>query len=112
MTQVTHHLEDFNSDVKVWAGADPSLHDGDFAFYLADIFVESVQYGNRTGLCNLMEQISELDLQDQLQAVASAAKIAGVAPEDYDRESLKNVTITDSAARAWTYQYCTAFGWF
>lgn len=101
-----------NAEVKNLSGAYPSMNDGDFAFYLADIFVESVQYGNRTGLCNLMSTIANSTLEEQLQVVAEQAKSAGVAPEDYDRVVLKNTTITDSAGRAWTYQYCTQFGWF
>jgi len=36
-------------------GANPNMNIGDFAFYFADIFVETVQYGNRTGLCDLMK---------------------------------------------------------
>ena len=31
-----------------------TAHDGDFAFYLADIIVETIQYGDKTGLCNIM----------------------------------------------------------
>ena len=46
------------------------------------------------------------------EAIAAHAKIAGVAPGDYDRRALKNTTITDSSARSWTYQYCTQYGWF
>ena len=36
-------------------GAYPHMDNGDFAFYFADIFVETVQYGNRTGLCDLVK---------------------------------------------------------
>lgn len=32
--------------------------------------------------------------------------------QDYDRRIIKNTNITDSAARPWTYQYCTEFGFF
>lgn len=83
------------------------MNDGDFAFYFSDIFVETVQYGNRTGLCNLMSQIEGKSLNDKMDAITAHAKIAGVAPADYDRIALKNTTITDSAARPWTYQFCT-----
>jgi len=54
---LSEELKANNAKVKMAAGAPASLNDGDFAFYLADIFVESVQYGNRTGLCKLMESI-------------------------------------------------------
>jgi pimeloyl-ACP methyl ester carboxylesterase len=95
------------TEIKISSGASPDINDGDFAFYFSDIFVESVQYGNRTGLCNLMSEIEGKPLQEQLQAISAHAELAGVAPGDYDRRAIKNTTITDSAARAWTYQYCT-----
>ena len=50
-------------------GASPGMHNGDFAFYFADIFVESVQYGDRTGLCDLVRTIKDKDLIDQLEAL-------------------------------------------
>jgi len=95
------------TEIKVSSGASADINDGDFAFYFSDIFVESVQYGNRTGLCKLMSEIEGKPLQDRLLAVSAHAQLAGVAPGDYDRRAIKNTTITDSAARAWTYQYCT-----
>jgi hypothetical protein len=50
-------------------GADQQIADGDFAFFFADIFVESVQYGNRVGLCDLMNTIKSAPLMDQLVAL-------------------------------------------
>lgn len=93
-------------------GASSKMDNGDFAFYFADIFVESVQYGNRTGLCNLMKEIEEMELNDQLDAILAQAQSAGVAPADYCRHAIKNTTVTLSAARPWTYQYCTEFGFY
>lgn len=40
------------NEVMTALGASTDMHIGDFAFYFADIFVESVQYGNRSGLCD------------------------------------------------------------
>jgi hypothetical protein len=41
------------------------------------------------------------------------ADSAGVAANDYDRRKLAVDTPTDQAtARAWTYQYCSEFGWY
>lgn len=108
-------FEDQNNDLsdsKMSTGACPMMHDGDYAFFFSDIFVESVQYGNRTGLCKLMASIEGKPLKEKLLAIKDHAKIAGVAPEDYDRRAIKNTTITDSSARAWTYQYCTQYGFF
>lgn len=110
--RLTDQLKVNNSAVKIALGASPDINDGDFAFFFADIFVTSVQYGNRTGLCNFLSQIEDMPFDDQLLEVAKQAQIAGVAPGDYDRNVLKNVKITDSPARSWTYQYCTEFGWF
>mgnify|MGYP006110324841 FL=1 len=45
------------------------MDNGDFEFYFADIFVESVQYGNRTGLCNMLQDVKDLDETQQLQAI-------------------------------------------
>jgi len=43
-------------------GAYPGMDNGDFEFYFADIFVESVQYGNRTGLCDMLKEVKDLNL--------------------------------------------------
>ena len=50
-------------------GAYKGMHNGDFAFFFADIFVESVQYGDRTGLCDLMNEIKDQPFTDQLVAI-------------------------------------------
>lgn len=47
-----------------------SIRSDDFMFYYADIFVTSVQYGNRTTLCNMLEP-----LQGQGQAAIFDAMI-------------------------------------
>ena len=93
-------------------GAFKGMDNGDFAFYFADIFVESVQYGNRTGLCDLVQEIQDKSFNDQLDAIKGQADLAGVAPSDYCRHAIKNTTVTLSAARPWTYQYCTEFGFY
>ena len=38
-------------------GAWETMHNGDFAYYFADLFSVPVQYGNRTGLCDLIKDI-------------------------------------------------------
>jgi len=57
--------EEIMTTMGAWAGMD----NGDFEFYFADIFVESVQYGNRTGLCNMLLDVKDLDETQQLQAI-------------------------------------------
>ena len=84
-------------------GAYSHMDNGDFAFYFADIFVETVQYGNRTGLCQLVKEIQDLEFNDQLDAIKAQADRSGVAPSDYCRHAISNTTVTTSAARPWTY---------
>ncbi len=94
-------------------GAYGGMDNGDFAFYFADIFVESVQYGDRTGLCDVMKEIKDKPLWDQLTALRGQADKAGVAPQDYCRNQIKKTDkVYDNAARSWTYQYCTEFGFY
>lgn len=46
-------------------------------------------------------------------AIRGQAKKAGVAPEDYCRNQIKKTDkVYDNAARSWTYQYCTEFGFY
>lgn len=53
----------------------------DFMFYYADIFVESVQYGNRTLLCDTLaglEGMTNKYIFDQMTVFGST--VAGVNP--------------------------------
>ena len=80
---------------------------GDFMFYYADIFVESVQYGNRTLLCNTLKALSALGATQQeiFRAMTKfGSAIPGVNPPDYDA----NIIAIPAAdpfgwARPWTY---------
>jgi pimeloyl-ACP methyl ester carboxylesterase len=88
------------------------LHDGDFAFYLADMFVLSVQYGGRTALCEFLDSLADKDMDEHFLLTAEYVKDVG-SPSEYDRNALKNITIVpESPMRQWTYQYCTEFGFF
>lgn len=61
----------------------------DFMFYYADIFVESVQYGNRTTLCQMLSRnILSSDYSQFLVITSFGADIAGVTPPDYDTREL------------------------
>ena len=88
------------------------LDDRDFAFYFADMFVLSVQYGGRTELCKFLESLAGKDMMEHYRLTANYVSKVG-SPEEYNRENLKNKTIVPSnPGRQWTYQYCTEFGWF
>jgi hypothetical protein len=86
----------------------------DFMFYYADIFVEGVQYGHRTALCDLMAEHTESSNFDIFMAVTNfGATVAGVNPPDYDTRELAKTEINfGTSGRQWTYQYCTEYGWF
>lgn len=88
------------------------LHDGDFAFYLADLFVSPVQYGNRTQLCEFLETLADVAPMDRYKKLAEFTK-GSHSLDSYDRQALKNETIVVAkSSRQWTYQYCTEFGYF
>lgn len=88
------------------------LDDRDFAFFFADMFVLSVQYGGRTELCQFLESLAGKDMMKHFELTAKYVSKIG-SPEEYNRDSLKNETIvTSNPGRQWTYQYCTEFGWF
>lgn len=86
----------------------------DFMFYYADIFVESVQYGHRTELCDMLaSHAGESDQNIFYYSVMFGDQVAGVTPGDYDTNILSSPVInTNTSGRQWTYQYCTEYGWF
>ena len=88
----------------------------DWMFYYADIFVESVQYGNRTYLCDNLTRLAEQGATNDMivsEMVRFGAEVAGVTPPDYDTHLIAQTTIDPySSARPWTFQYCTEYGWF
>lgn len=91
------------------------MREDDFYFFLADIFVETVQYGNAVKLCHVMGSVQGMDfLTEQVPAVAKLARDQGVSPPDYDSVGkLADTTVDEySSGRCWTYQYCSQFGWF
>ena len=77
----------------------------DFMFYYADIFVEGVQYGNRTGLCELLRDNQDASDEEIFKAVTEfGANVAGVNPPDYDTRELAKTEINfNTSGRQWTY---------
>ena len=85
---------------------------GDFAFYLADLFVGPIQYGNRTQLCSFLQTIINSSPFDKISKLADYTK-GSHSLTSYDRNSLRVEDIVVSkSSRQWTYQYCTEFGYF
>jgi hypothetical protein len=89
---------------------------GDFFFYIADIVVEGVQYGNRTDLCDIFKNDPDPSYEGAGVPAYSVEMRAfsesiGVGLDDYNRNGA-NFKNFGSAAYPWTYQYCTEFGWY
>lgn len=91
----------------------PNMRTDDFMFYYADVFVESVQYGNRTGLCAMMASNAGKTDEEIFNAVNAFGVTQGVTAPDYDTILMQDTTIdTHASGRPWTYQYCTEYGFF
>lgn len=86
------------------------LNEGEFLFMFADVFVELVQYGKRTGLCDLL---ADKSLDDQMETVANYTR-QNVDIREYGSYYLRNDTYDPEKAgsRQWTYQTCTEVGFF
>ena len=57
----------------------------DWMFYYADIFLESVQYGNRTKMCDLLKENETADSDDIVSLMTQfGTNVANVNPGDYD----------------------------
>lgn len=82
-----------------------NLENGDFAFFLADLFVGPIQYGNRTELCTFVESIANLEIMQKFQKTAEYTA-GSHSVGSYNRYILKDETIvTSKSSRQWTYQY-------
>eukprot|EP01017_Pseudomicrothorax_dubius_P002878 TRINITY_DN1025_c0_g1_i13.p1 TRINITY_DN1025_c0_g1~~TRINITY_DN1025_c0_g1_i13.p1 ORF type:complete len:389 (-),score=100.83 TRINITY_DN1025_c0_g1_i13:396-1562(-) len=100
---------DKSQQIKASFGAE-KLTDDEFFFYIADVFVETVQYGGRIALCN---KITRKSFDSLLQLVKEIANSSNVFPPDYGSYYLSNTTYDiDKNGRQWTYQYCSQMGWF
>lgn len=86
----------------------------DWMFYYADIFLESVQYGNRTKMCDLLQANSDATQDEIVMTMTNfGSTVAGVNPGDYDTRVIAETTVDPmSSARPWTFQYCSEYGWF
>jgi hypothetical protein len=69
------------------------LDNGDFMYYLADIFAGKVQYGKRQSLCNMLMSVQSFSPLDQLPVVKQIADQMGMTDyAGYDRRLLTNIT--------------------
>ena len=95
------------------AGPTPDMRTDDWMFFYADVFVEGVQYGGRTALCETLKGLEGSSNDDIVEAMVAYGAAEGVSPPDYDSAVIADTTVdVHSSARPWTYQYCTEYGWF
>ena len=80
-------------------------------FYIADIFTISVQYGQRTELCQTLSKQSFYDFpEENMKALGDKHNVFF---SDYDSSQLNATNVTSSSViRQWTYQYCSMFHWY
>lgn len=69
------------------------LNKKDFFWFLSDIYTMGVQYGDRTGLCDMLIEKSSEPIKDQLASLAEYAAKKGVKYEDYAALNLKQTKI-------------------
>lgn len=67
--------------------ANPTAKNGDVLFYLADAFAITVQYGNRTGLCNLLDKIQSKPFKEKIELFKNGTN-KSVKMKDYDRSQI------------------------
>ena len=93
-------LESFNAQ---------NLSNEEFLFFLADIFVELVQYGKREFLCDLLKNKS---VDEQMDAIRNYS-LVNAPPQSYGAYYLRNETVdVNNDGRQWTYQTCAEVGYF
>ena len=91
------------------------LNEGQFMDFYADHYTGAVQYSSRRKFCQSLKTITSQSehVVDWLSGYAKIGEEYGVKAADYLLTLILNTKIDeDLSERQWTYQYCTAFGWF
>ena len=81
---------------KIESDASKLPHVGDFMWYLSDIFTMGVQYGGRTGMCELLTNGTIYNKTTGIYnfyAFGDFALSEKVSIEDYERVWLSNTTL-------------------
>merc|ERR1711935_28200 len=88
-------------------GAGDAYDTNDFMVYLNSIWVEHVQYGTRSEMCDYIVSLKDFPLETQLAALAKYGGEAGL-----DGISAVQSTKIDfqASGRQWNYQVCTNMG--
>ena len=86
----------------------PNMKDFDFFFYVSDIVVEQIQYGNRPGFC---DKVIGKTPDEVFKVLANIGGESGF--KSYDSTYLSNTDINvQDNMRQWTYQYCSQLAYF
>eukprot|EP00826_Nyctotherus_ovalis_P034464 TRINITY_DN2879_c0_g2_i10.p1 TRINITY_DN2879_c0_g2~~TRINITY_DN2879_c0_g2_i10.p1 ORF type:complete len:401 (+),score=113.65 TRINITY_DN2879_c0_g2_i10:103-1305(+) len=83
----------------------------DFEFYYSDIFVETVQYGRGSHLCQYMDKIKfDKNRQEKLAELALNNRAQ---PHKYAFQYIRSTYHNPMHSyRQWTYQFCSALAYF
>ena len=86
------------------------LPNDEFLWFFADAIAETVQYGGRTKLCQLLDAPT---LEERYHNIQQLVKNQAT-PSDYGTYYLKNTTIDpdNDGGRQWTWQFCSELGAF
>lgn len=93
-------------------GADPTMNNGDFSYFWADVFADAVQYHQRTKMCDYVSPLRGMNFNAQLDAMKKYSDQKGYDIGGYNRKVVAKTKITDSPSRSWSFQWCSAFGYW
>ena len=84
-------------------GPSADMRTDDWMFFYADIFVESVQYGGRTSLCETLKGMKGKSQEDIVEAMIPYGAKQGVSAPDYDTRVIADTKVdVNSSARPWS----------
>lgn len=87
------------------------MQDDEFFWFYSDVIAETVQYGQRTELCERVSKLGE-DYAEMNQMINDWQVGNIMGRDDYWSKSLQNNTIDFAKnGRQWSYQYCSELGY-
>jgi len=87
------------------------MRDDEFFWFYSDVIAETVQYGQRTELCQRVHDLTD-DYASMNKMIMEWQVGNVMGRDDYWSTSLQNTTIDHSKnGRQWTYQYCSELGY-
>ena len=94
-------------DTTLAGSGSEGMRTDDWMFFYADIFLESVQYGNRSSMCDTLQRLQNAGSSDD-EIVSTMVQfghdVANVNPIDYDTRVISQTTVDPySSSRPWTF---------